>query len=70
MSLIIYIHYYLLRNNIFLIDVLGVCSTVLRAVLKVPAFTIWLRHEPHFCFWTCAVSDLHALINVNRENIP
>ena len=42
----------------------------LRAVLKVPVFTILLRHSHTLNSWTHAVSNYHEVINVNREDIP
>lgn len=42
-------------------------STTLRAVLKVPVFTILMRHQPHLCL---PDHDYHGVINVNREDVP
>jgi hypothetical protein len=42
----------------------------LRTVLKVPACTILLRHSRTLNSWTHAVSNHHAVINANREDIP
>ena len=44
--------------------------TALRAVLKVPAFTILLRHSHTLDSWTHAVSNYHGVINLYRESIP
>jgi hypothetical protein len=45
-------------------------SIALRAVLKVPVFTILLRLLSYLRLWNPAVSDYHGAINVNREAIP
>jgi hypothetical protein len=45
--------------------------TALRAVLKVPVFTILLSHQPsHLCILDLCCSDYHGVIKANRENIP
>ena len=44
--------------------------TALRAVLKVPVFTILLRHSHTLNSWACAVSKYYRVINVNWEDIP
>jgi hypothetical protein len=44
--------------------------TALRAVLKVPVFTILLRHSQIFASWTCVAFDYHGVIDVNRKDIP
>ncbi|NP_001161217.1 actin nucleation-promoting factor WASL isoform 2 [Mus musculus] len=45
-------------------------KSALRTVLKVPACTILLRHSRTLNSWTHAVSNHHAVINANREDIP
>jgi hypothetical protein len=44
-------------------------STALRAVLKVPASTILLRHSNTLNSWTSDVSNYYEVININREGI-
>jgi hypothetical protein len=42
----------------------------LRAALKVPAFTILLKHSHTLHSWTCAVSYYYGVVKDNREGIP
>ena len=41
----------------------------LRAILKVPLFTILLRHSHVLNSCTCALLSYHEVININREDI-
>jgi hypothetical protein len=54
---------------IFKLVVLEFFSTALMAVLKVPRFTILLRHSHTLNFWTPAVSNYPGVNNVDREDI-
>jgi hypothetical protein len=49
---------------------LEVFPIALRAVLKVPASAVFLRHLPPVCLLDPAVSDFHGIIDINREDIP
>jgi hypothetical protein len=43
-------------------------STALKADLKIPAFTILLRHRHTFASRTHAVSDYHGVINLTEKH--
>jgi hypothetical protein len=55
---------------IFELIYLELFPIALRAVLKIPVFTISLIHSHTLNSWTCVVSNHHGVINVNREDIP
>ena len=41
----------------------------LRAILKVPIFTILLRHSHILNSWTCSLFNYHEVFNVNRVDV-